>query len=219
MTHATAAMLENLGFSAEVVPDGAEAVKAAALKPYQALLMDCHIPVLDGYEATREIRRTQKSRRTPIIAVTASAMKSDPGTLPGRRQGRLSRQPPKAEDAVLGAVPLGLGRSGPRRRRSTGAAPGLRRPRPRWPRCDLRRPRPVGPGAVSVGQDPVDPGRAPIGPGVALGAPGRVLDDEVVGRLARLGRSRARTSLRVVTLSARFGDTGPPANRNRCVWW
>jgi two-component system, sensor histidine kinase and response regulator len=73
-----AAMLENLGYRVDVVADGAEAVKAAALTPYQAILLDCQMPVLDGYQATSEIRRQQDgSRRTPIIAVTASAMESD----------------------------------------------------------------------------------------------------------------------------------------------
>ena len=72
------AMLEKLGLSVDVVADGAEALKAAALTPYQAILMDCQMPVLDGYDATREIRRLKgKARHTPIIAVTASAMKSD----------------------------------------------------------------------------------------------------------------------------------------------
>jgi signal transduction histidine kinase/HAMP domain-containing protein/DNA-binding NarL/FixJ family response regulator len=71
-------MLEHLGFNVDVVADGAEAVKAVALTPYQAILMDCQMPILDGYEATTEIRRLQGvSTRTPIIAVTASAMKSD----------------------------------------------------------------------------------------------------------------------------------------------
>jgi signal transduction histidine kinase/HAMP domain-containing protein/DNA-binding NarL/FixJ family response regulator/HPt (histidine-containing phosphotransfer) domain-containing protein len=71
-------MLEHLGFHVDVVADGSEAVKATTLTPYQAILMDCQMPVLDGYEATSEIRRLQGvSTRTPIIAVTASAMKSD----------------------------------------------------------------------------------------------------------------------------------------------
>lgn len=72
------AMLEHLCFHADVVNDGAEAVKAATLKTYQAILMDCQIPVLDGYQATGEIRRLPGgSRRAPIIAVTASALESD----------------------------------------------------------------------------------------------------------------------------------------------
>ena len=71
-------MLEHLGFDVDVVADGADAVKAATVTPYQAILMDCQIPVLDGYQATSEIRRLQgASRHTPIIAVTASATKSD----------------------------------------------------------------------------------------------------------------------------------------------
>jgi len=72
------AMLEHLGFDVDVVADGAEAVKAATGAEYQAILMDCQMPDLDGYEATTEIRRLQgASPRVPIIAVTASAMKSD----------------------------------------------------------------------------------------------------------------------------------------------
>nr|MBA2599903.1 response regulator [Actinomycetota bacterium] len=72
------AMLEHLGFEVDVVNDGAEAVKAVTQTPYQAILMDCQMPILDGYQATREIRRVQGiSTRTPIIAVTASAMSSD----------------------------------------------------------------------------------------------------------------------------------------------
>jgi CheY-like chemotaxis protein/HPt (histidine-containing phosphotransfer) domain-containing protein len=71
-------MLENLGFHVDVVADGAEAVRAATATAYRAILMDCQIPVLDGYEATSEIRRLQGAlRRTPIIAVTASDSTSD----------------------------------------------------------------------------------------------------------------------------------------------
>jgi CheY-like chemotaxis protein len=72
------AMLEHLGFNVDVVADGSEAVKAADAKPYQAILMDCQMPILDGYEAASEIRRAEgPGTRIPIIAVTASAMKSD----------------------------------------------------------------------------------------------------------------------------------------------
>jgi CheY-like chemotaxis protein/HPt (histidine-containing phosphotransfer) domain-containing protein len=73
-----AAMLANLGFHVDVVSDGADAVDFATRTPYQAILMDCQLPVLNGYEATNEIRRREAgSRRTPIIAVTASALNSD----------------------------------------------------------------------------------------------------------------------------------------------
>jgi len=73
------AMLRRLGFQVDVVADGVEAVAAASAISYQAILMDCQMPVLDGYGATGEIRRSQRgSVRTPIIAVTASALKTDP---------------------------------------------------------------------------------------------------------------------------------------------
>ena len=72
------AMLEHLGFTVDVVTDGAEAVKAVTRNPYAAVLMDCQMPTLDGYQATREIRRVQGvAAHVPIIAVTASAMSSD----------------------------------------------------------------------------------------------------------------------------------------------
>jgi two-component system, sensor histidine kinase and response regulator len=72
------AMLEHLGFAVEVVADGTEAVTAATYTHYRAILMDCQIRGLDGYQATGEIRRREDpSRRTPIIAVTSSAAESD----------------------------------------------------------------------------------------------------------------------------------------------
>ena len=72
-----AAMLESLGFLVDVVADGAEAVQAASRQAYRAILMDCQLPVRDGYLATAEIRRTEGGRRTPIIAVTGSTSPSD----------------------------------------------------------------------------------------------------------------------------------------------
>ena len=71
------AMLDNLGLDVDVVADGSEAVKAAMSTSYRAILMDCQLPILDGCEATREIRRLEgTSRRTPVIAVTASPTSS-----------------------------------------------------------------------------------------------------------------------------------------------
>ncbi|MDX6287118.1 MAG: two-component system, sensor histidine kinase and response regulator [Frankiales bacterium] len=71
------AMLASLGLDVDVVGDGAEAVKAATKNHYQAILLDCQLPILDGYQVATEIRRLQAgSRRTPIIAVTATPMRS-----------------------------------------------------------------------------------------------------------------------------------------------
>ncbi len=69
--------LEKLGYSAEVANDGDGALAAAALRRYDIILMDCEMPGMDGYTATAEIRRLERSgRRTTIIAMTAHAMAS-----------------------------------------------------------------------------------------------------------------------------------------------
>src|SRR6185295_8783520 len=70
--------LESLGYAADVVSTGAEAVEACMKGSYDAVLMDCEMPLMDGYEATRRIRdREGASRHTPVIAMTASALKGD----------------------------------------------------------------------------------------------------------------------------------------------
>jgi CheY-like chemotaxis protein len=111
----TVAMLEKLGFCADVVDNGVEAVIAATMVPYRAILMDCEIPVLNGYETTSEIRtQSGASRESPIIAVTSASSELDqqrclaagmdghltkPLTL-GTLSAGLSRWAPMAESSV-----------------------------------------------------------------------------------------------------------------------
>ncbi|MNO78217.1 Autoinducer 2 sensor kinase/phosphatase LuxQ [compost metagenome] len=71
------AMLRSLGYRVTLVNDGAEAVCAAAREEFAAILMDCRLPVLDGYEATRQIRATERGARVPIVALTANALEGD----------------------------------------------------------------------------------------------------------------------------------------------
>ena len=71
-------MVERLGYRADVAGNGNEALEVLGRVQYDAVLMDCQMPELDGYEATREIRRGEpQGRHVPIIAMTASAMAGD----------------------------------------------------------------------------------------------------------------------------------------------
>jgi signal transduction histidine kinase/DNA-binding response OmpR family regulator/HPt (histidine-containing phosphotransfer) domain-containing protein len=71
-------ILRRLGYEVDVVADGQLALDALAARDYDAVLMDCQMPVLDGYGATAQLRlREGDHRHTPVIALTASAMQSD----------------------------------------------------------------------------------------------------------------------------------------------
>ena len=70
--------LRKLGYEVHAVADGQAAVAAWRDGRYDLILMDCQMPILDGYEATREIRALEAGqRRIPIVALTAHAMKDD----------------------------------------------------------------------------------------------------------------------------------------------
>jgi CheY-like chemotaxis protein len=74
--------LELLGVAADTVNDGVEALAAWASRHYAAVLVDVHMPRMDGHEFTRQVRKAESERvpggpRTPIVAVTANVMKGE----------------------------------------------------------------------------------------------------------------------------------------------
>ena len=72
-------MLEGFGCRVDVAANGREALEMLAAFPYDVIVMDCQMPQMDGYEATREIRRQEKKTggHVPIVAMTANAMAGD----------------------------------------------------------------------------------------------------------------------------------------------
>ncbi|KAF4516242.1 hypothetical protein B566_EDAN000482 [Ephemera danica] len=113
--------LQKLGFEVEVARNGREALEAASRTFYDAILMDCEMPEMDGYDATRAIRQgeTGQGRHIPVIALTGHASVDDervcvnagmdavltkPVTLPALR-GMLDRILRRAEDAVRIVLP------------------------------------------------------------------------------------------------------------------
>lgn len=79
----TLLQLQKFGYTAHAVNHGREAVDAVTTRPYALVLMDCHMPEMDGFEATIAIRQFEKQRHShnashiPIIAMTANAMQGD----------------------------------------------------------------------------------------------------------------------------------------------
>ncbi len=75
----TLSQLAKLGYDADSVPNGKEAINAITKNDYQIILMDCQMPICDGYQATIEIRRIDRERgaKRRIIAMTANALEGD----------------------------------------------------------------------------------------------------------------------------------------------
>jgi len=77
----TVRAIGSLGYAAEVVSGGREAIAAAQRVRFDAILMDCQMPEMDGYTAAAEIRRLEAAagaeRRVPIIAMTANSVEGD----------------------------------------------------------------------------------------------------------------------------------------------
>ncbi len=129
-------VLRNLGYSPDLAVDGQDALERLASRPYDLVLMDCQMPVMDGYEATRRIRAGEAgvARSIPVIAMTADALKgSDRRCREAGMDDYLAKPISPAELSAALERWLGgwLGESGPERVSAPGApesapdAPGI----------------------------------------------------------------------------------------------
>jgi len=65
-------MCDKLGYKSDVVGNGSEAIEMFKKKKYDLVLLDCQMPIMDGYEVSREMRKLENNgQQTPIIAITA----------------------------------------------------------------------------------------------------------------------------------------------------
>jgi len=69
--------LERKGYAVTIAVDGQQGVELAVADPPALILMDMSLPVLDGWEATRRLKADERTKRIPVIALTAHAMQGD----------------------------------------------------------------------------------------------------------------------------------------------
>jgi CheY-like chemotaxis protein/HPt (histidine-containing phosphotransfer) domain-containing protein len=95
------ARLSRLGYRADVAVNGAEALECLERNRYAAVLMDCQMPVMDGYEATSRLRHLEgPDRHTPVIALTALAMTADRARCIAAGMDDYLAKPVQVEDLV-----------------------------------------------------------------------------------------------------------------------
>jgi CheY-like chemotaxis protein len=112
-------MLEKLGYESDLARNGREAVDKHTGARYAAILMDCEMPELNGYDATREIRSLEdKGHRTPVIAMTAHTSRQSLELCLDAGMDDHIAKPLRSE--TLKAV-LDRALAGPQPRRSSGA--------------------------------------------------------------------------------------------------
>ena len=100
-------MLESLGYRVQLAVNGHQVLEALDRDTFDLILMDCQMPSMDGYEATRHIRARPGGRSIPILAMTANAMAEDRRRcLAIGMDGYLSKpiQPQELADAVADAL-------------------------------------------------------------------------------------------------------------------
>jgi two-component system sensor histidine kinase/response regulator len=124
--------VQRLGLVADAVANGQQVLDALRERSYDAVLMDCQMPVMDGYTATREIRSLEQegTTRLPIVAVTANAMRDDYDRCRESGMDDFVAKPVTL-DALAGAIERSLAAS-----RAAGGdqpAPGAATPPPAQP--------------------------------------------------------------------------------------
>jgi CheY-like chemotaxis protein len=106
-------MLRKLGCTIQIAGNGEQALAALAEAPFDIVLMDCQMPVMDGFEATRQIRNDRSGRFNPqitIIAMTRQRNAGRPRNLHRRRHERLHSQAHCPSQSACHAQPMETGR-------------------------------------------------------------------------------------------------------------